>query len=143
MPGQLQRRTSRLEAAQDLLGRLAQDIRVVEAPAEQEKEQVERHRHHDQEEAGDAFQRHQAAATAGRTASSLRSIWTSRSPLKTAKVIAPRAPKFVKCWSTRMPPSVVTIHPRAHSGGMAIAHQNQVVTCGRRTSACRTPTPMP
>ena len=40
--------------------------------------------------------------------------------------IAPLAPKFVKCWSTLIPAAVVTIHPKAQSGGMAIAHQNQV-----------------
>src|SRR5215213_4249003 len=147
VPGQFQRRASGLETAQDLLSRLAQDVRIVEAPAEQEEEEVERHRHHNQQEPGDSFQRHQAAAAAGRITSSItrgaRSSCTRRRPLRMVTTIAPLAPKFVNCWSTLIPAAVVTTHPKAHSGGMAIAHQNQVATCGRRTSACRMPTPRP
>jgi hypothetical protein len=52
VPEQLETDSARLEAAQDVFGWAAQDVRVVEASREEEEEQVERERQDDQENAG-------------------------------------------------------------------------------------------
>jgi hypothetical protein len=57
VPEKLEAHSSRLEAAQDVPGSAAQDVRVVETSREQEEERVERERHEEEESACSAFSR--------------------------------------------------------------------------------------
>jgi hypothetical protein len=58
VPEKLETGSPRLEAAQDVFGWAAQDVRVVEASREEEEEQVERERQDDQENTGGVLHVH-------------------------------------------------------------------------------------
>jgi hypothetical protein len=90
VPEQLQRQAAGIEPAQDLSRRVAQDVRVVEAPREQKEEDVERQRQQDEERAGGVVDVH---ATAPRSGS--RNNRASTGQVSSANTSAPLAPKFV------------------------------------------------
>jgi hypothetical protein len=139
-PKELETHAARLEAAQDDLGRAAQDVRVVEETRQQKEERVERDRQEDEEGAGGVFDVHRAAS-----GSVSRNNTARRSQVSRPKTIAPLAPKIVNCSLMFLEITYeVTSHPSAQAGGFATAHQNAPeIRCRASTSACKTPTPTP
>src|SRR5688572_18355314 len=99
VPEELQADPARPEAAQDVRGRAAEDVRVVEAPREQEEERVERERQEDEESACGAFYVHRAAVAAVRRSSGAvrPSKNARRSQVSNPKTSAPLPPKTANC----------------------------------------------
>ena len=121
VPDQLQPQPARVEAAQDVADRTAEDGGVVEEAAEEEEEQVEG----DRERRPGVRRPPDRGSTRRRLTLVRRNKKARSSQVSSAKTSAPLAPKFAKCSSTFVEITYeVTNQASAQAGGLTATHQS-------------------